>query len=97
MPGTLRPQPTPFANTDTFFQNAKIAAGGYSQGTAVAAGAIEQLPSQIRERVGAAVLFGYTRNKQNKQRIPNYPLDRTQSMYIPGVTCMGTDEYALRC
>ena len=41
--------------------SAKIFAGGYSQGTAVIAGAIQDLPSNIRDRVNGIVLFGYTK------------------------------------
>ncbi|TGZ78163.1 cutinase precursor [Ascodesmis nigricans] len=56
--------------------NAKIFAGGYSQGTAVIAAAVEDLPSAIRNRVNAIVLFGYTKNKQNNEGVPNYPSNK---------------------
>jgi len=54
-----------------------IAAGGYSQGSAVAVGALQEVSPQVKDKVKATVLFGYTKNLQNRERIPNYPQDRT--------------------
>jgi len=55
---------------------AKLAAGGYSQGSAVACNAVQALPYDIQERVRAVVFFGYTKNLQNKGAIPGFPSDR---------------------
>ncbi|RKK94978.1 Cutinase [Fusarium oxysporum] len=57
--------------------SAKIVAGGYSQGAALAAASIEDLSTAVRNKVVGTVLFGYTKNLQNLGRIPNYPRERT--------------------
>jgi len=53
--------------------NTVIVTGGYSQGTAVIFNAVSALPANVKSRVAAAVLYGYTKNAQNKGIIPNYP------------------------
>ncbi|GKU08799.1 unnamed protein product, partial [Fusarium langsethiae] len=58
--------------------SAKIVAGGYSQGAALAAASIEDISSTVRDKVAGTVLFGYTKNQQNNGRIPNYPAERTK-------------------
>jgi len=71
--------------------NAKVVTGGYSQGTAVIAGSLGELSAAVKEQVKGAVLFGYTKNKQNGQRIPNYPTERTSIFCNRGdLVCEGT-------
>lgn len=71
--------------------NARIAAGGYSQGSAVAAGAISTLSKDIQDRIDAVVFFGYTKNLQNKQQIPNFPKDKLKIFCNTGdMVCTGT-------
>jgi cutinase len=41
--------------------NAKIVAGGYSQGAALTAATISALSSTIRDKIVGVVLFGYTK------------------------------------
>ncbi|ROT43763.1 fusarium Solani cutinase mutant with Thr 38 replaced By Phe [Sodiomyces alkalinus F11] len=53
--------------------NAKIVSGGYSQGAALTAAAIEDVSSAIRNNIVGVVLFGYTKNLQNRGGIPSYP------------------------
>jgi len=68
-----------------------IAAGGYSQGSAVATNAINEVSAEVRDAIKATVLFGYTKNLQNRQRIPNYPQDRTLIICnIGDLVCTGT-------
>ncbi|KAK1753814.1 cutinase-domain-containing protein [Echria macrotheca] len=71
--------------------SAKIVAGGYSQGAALAAAAIGGSSATIREQVKGVVLFGYTKNKQNGGKIPNYPADRL-AVYceVGDLVCDGT-------
>jgi len=71
--------------------NAKILAGGYSQGTAVAARSIEKLAPAVRNRILGVVLFGYTQNKQLNGGVPGLPKDRVKVFCNPGdEVCTGT-------
>jgi cutinase len=36
------------------------------------------LPAAIKDRVAAGVLFGDTRNKQDKSQVPNFPKDKVE-------------------
>jgi cutinase len=68
-----------------------IVTGGYSQGTALAAAAISKLTPEVMEQVKGAVLFGYTKNAQNRRAIPNYPTEKTAIYCNTGdAVCTGT-------
>ncbi|UZP38829.1 hypothetical protein NXS19_006645 [Fusarium pseudograminearum] len=71
--------------------NAVIVAGGYSQGAALAAAAVTDVDAGIREKIAGTVLFGYTKNLQNRGKIPSYPEDRTKVFCNVGdLVCTGT-------
>ncbi|KAG8672566.1 separase/separin [Fusarium poae] len=71
--------------------NAVIVAGGYSQGAALAAAAVTDVDPAIREKIAGTVLFGYTKNLQNRGKIPSYPEDRTKVFCNAGdLVCTGT-------
>lgn len=71
--------------------DAAVVAGGYSQGTAVIAGALEDVEANVQDQVVGAVLFGYTKNRQNDESIPGYPLERTEIFCNRGDrVCEGT-------
>lgn len=50
--------------------DAKIVAGGYSQGSALTARAIEKLNPTIVAKIEAVVMFGYTQNQQLRGGVP---------------------------
>lgn len=80
-----------FNLANTKCPSAKIVAGGYSQGAALAAASIEDLTSAVRNKVVGTVLFGYTKNLQNNGRIPNYPAERTKVFCNVGdLVCTGS-------
>ncbi len=80
-----------FNDANTKCPNAKIVAGGYSQGAALAAASIEDVSTSIRNKIAGTVLFGYTKNLQNLGRIPNYPAERTKVFCNLGdLVCTGS-------
>jgi cutinase len=61
-----------------------------SQGAALLAATIPTLVGPARQQIKGAVLFGYTLNKKNDGRIPEYPTDRTKVFCNNGdVVCQG--------
>ncbi|OAL00166.1 cutinase-domain-containing protein [Phaeosphaeriaceae sp. SRC1lsM3a] len=71
--------------------NSKVVAGGYSQGAALAAAAISDATTTVRDQIVGTVLFGYTKNLQNRGAIPNYPSDRLKVFCNTGdLVCTGT-------
>ncbi|KAJ5778310.1 hypothetical protein N7520_001556 [Penicillium odoratum] len=80
-----------FNECNTKCPDAKIVAGGYSQGSAVIDNAIQQLSSEVVAKVKGVVLFGFTRNLQDGGRIPGYPEDQTKVYCALGdEVCDGT-------
>ncbi|KAK4181353.1 cutinase-domain-containing protein [Triangularia setosa] len=80
-----------FILANTRCPSAKIVAGGYSQGAALAAASIRDSSATIREQIKGVVLFGYTKNLQNLGRIPNYPRERTEVYCAIGdLVCTGS-------
>lgn len=71
--------------------DAAVVAGGYSQGTAVMAGSLGELEAGVQDQVKGVVLFGYTKNQQNDEQIPGYPVDRTKIFCNTGdAVCRGS-------
>jgi cutinase len=65
-----------FTQAVTKCPNALIVFGGFSQGTAVIHNAVSTLPANVKSKLIAGVLFGDTRNKQDRGQIPNFPKDK---------------------
>ncbi|KAF3039825.1 hypothetical protein E8E11_005267 [Didymella keratinophila] len=80
-----------FNMANTKCPDTPIVSGGYSQGTAVIAGAIPKLDASLRERVVGTVLFGYTKNLQNRGGIDSYPASNLKVYCATGdLVCTGT-------
>jgi len=65
-----------FTTADSKCASSVITAGGYSQGTAVMMNAISKLSKNIQNKIAGVVLFGYTKNGQQKGGIPNFPKEK---------------------
>jgi cutinase len=62
-----------------------------SQGTAVIAGSIKNISSDISSQIKGVVFFGYTQNAQNNGGIPNFPASKTLVFCADGdAVCTGT-------
>lgn len=49
------------------------------------------LSAEVKEQVRGVVLFGYTKNLQNRGGIPNFPADRTKVFCnVTDAVCYGT-------
>ncbi|KAF4452592.1 cutinase 3 [Fusarium austroafricanum] len=71
--------------------DAAIIAGGYSQGAALAAAATTDVEDSIKSKIAGVVLFGYTKNLQNRGQIPNFPADKTKVFCNTGdLVCTGS-------
>lgn len=80
-----------FEDANTKCPDATIIAGGYSQGAALAAASITDVDPSIREKIAGTVLFGYTKNLQNRGAIPSYPEERTKVFCnIGDLVCTGS-------
>lgn len=65
--------------------------GGYSQGAAVVDNAVQGLPAAMQSKIAGVVLFGFTRNQQDKGQIPGYPPAQTKVFCATGdKVCDGT-------
>jgi cutinase len=70
---------------------AAILTAGYSQGAALVAAAVTESSTAVKEQIRGAALFGYTKNLQNRGRIPDFPEDRTEVFCNAGdLVCTGT-------
>ncbi|RAH69045.1 cutinase-domain-containing protein [Aspergillus aculeatinus CBS 121060] len=66
----------------------QVVAAGYSQGSAVIDYAIQEVKHEVRNRIQAVALFGFSRNIQDRGGVPGYPQDRTKVYCAPGdVVC----------
>ena len=55
-------------------------------------GSISSLPGDVKSRIVTAVMFGDSRNLQDKGTIPNYPPTNTLIICLPlDAVCLGTD------
>jgi cutinase len=55
------------------------------------AGSISGLSTTVKNQIKAVVLYGYTKNKQNSGRIPNFPAEKTKVICEWGdLVCDGT-------
>ncbi|KAI1495316.1 cutinase 1 [Biscogniauxia mediterranea] len=80
-----------FALANATCPDTPVVAGGYSQGTAVIAGAVAGLDPATQGQVKGVVLFGYTRNQQNDGGIPGFPGDLTEVYCLPlDAVCEGS-------
>ncbi|KAK8115437.1 cutinase [Apiospora sp. TS-2023a] len=68
-----------------------IMLAGYSQGSAVMTGAIQALDATTKSQVKGVVMYGFTRNAQDKGQVPGFPQDQTKVFCALGdLVCVNT-------
>ncbi|KAK8869395.1 cutinase 1 [Apiospora arundinis] len=68
-----------------------ILLAGYSQGSAVMDNAIQALDALTKDQVKGVVMYGFTRNAQDKGQVPGYPKDQTKVFCAAGdLVCVNT-------
>ncbi|KJX94044.1 Chain A like protein [Zymoseptoria brevis] len=72
--------------------NSQIVAGGYSQGAALIAASVTDVSAAVKAKIAGVVLFGYTKNQQNRGVIPGgYPASQTKVYCnIGDLVCTGS-------
>lgn len=90
-PSAIRAGNEMFNLANTKCPNTKIVAGGYSQGSAVVTNSIQELDAGVVSKIKGVVMFGFTRNLQDRGRIPGYPTSQTKVYCATGdLVCSGT-------
>ncbi|KAK0639790.1 cutinase-domain-containing protein [Cercophora newfieldiana] len=64
--------------------SSKVLAAGYSQGGALAGAAIRDSSAAVREQIKGVTLFGWTKQKQWNNQIPNFPAARLKTFCESG-------------
>jgi len=75
-PGAIAEATKMFTEASSKCPQAVLVAGGYSQGTAVMMNSVSKLPSDVKSKLAGVVLFGYTKNGQQKGGIPDFPKEK---------------------
>ncbi|KAK8118356.1 uncharacterized protein PG998_002982 [Apiospora kogelbergensis] len=71
--------------------DSNILLAGYSQGSAVMTNAIQALGAQTKNQVKGVVMYGFTRNAQDKGQVPGYPQNQTKVFCAAGdLVCVNT-------
>ncbi|PYH49761.1 putative cutinase [Aspergillus saccharolyticus JOP 1030-1] len=63
--------------------NTQVFAAGYSQGTAVIDYAVQEIKPEVRDKIKAVALFGFTRNIRDHGGVPGYPQDKVKIYCAP--------------
>jgi len=89
--GAIKKAQSLFQLSSTKCPKSIIVFGGYSQGTAVMHNAVRGLSAELKAKIAGGVLFGDTRNTQDKGQIPDFPKEKVHIYCDSGDgVCKGT-------